>query len=208
MDRDRLHFTLRRLHSLSGIVPIGVYLLAHVFLENSFILGGPESFNFLVQGIARIPVPILLATEILVLWGPILFHALYGLVIVRTADAGTALRYDYTNSYLYTLQRVTGVIALLFIGFHVYTTRLSHYFYGTEIDYNFMHGYISNPVWFAVYLVGALSAIFHFTNGIWTFCITWGIAVGARAQRTLQYASVALFVLMSGTGMAILIAFR
>ncbi len=208
MDRDRLHFTLRRLHSLSGIVPIGVYLLAHIFLENSFILGGPESFNFLVQGIARIPVPILLATEILVLWGPILFHALYGLVIVRTADVGTALRYDYTNSYLYTLQRVTGVIALLFIGFHVYTTRLAHYFYGTEIDYNFMHGYISNPVWFAVYLIGALSAIFHFTNGIWTFCITWGIAVGARAQRTLQYASVALFVLMSGTGMAILIAFR
>lgn len=208
MDRDRLHFILRRLHSLSGIVPIGFYLLAHIFLENSFILGGPDSFNFLVQGIARIPVPILLATEILVLWGPILFHALYGLVIVRTADVGTSLRYDYTNSYLYTLQRVTGVIALMFIGFHVCTTRLSHYFYGTEIDYNYMHSWMSSPVWFTMYLIGALSAIFHFTNGIWTFCITWGIAVGVRAQRTLQYASVALFVLMSGTGMAILIAFR
>jgi succinate dehydrogenase / fumarate reductase cytochrome b subunit len=208
MDRDRLHFILRRLHSLSGIVPIGFYLLAHIFLENSFILGGPESFNFLVQAIARVPVPILLATEILVLWGPILFHALYGLVIVRTADVGTSLRYDYTNSYLYTLQRVTGVIALAFICFHVYTTRLSHYFYGTEIDYNYMHSWMSSPVWFAMYLIGALSAIFHFTNGIWTFCITWGITVGVRAQRTLQYASVALFVLMSGTGMAILIAFR
>jgi succinate dehydrogenase / fumarate reductase, cytochrome b subunit len=208
MDRERLHFILRRLHSLSGIVPIGFYLLAHIFLENSFILGGPESFNFLVQGIARIPVPILLATEILVLWAPILFHALYGLVIVRTADVGTALRYDYTNSYLYTLQRVTGVIALLFIGFHVSTTRLTHYFYGTEIDYNYMHSWMSSPAWFGLYLIGALSAIFHFTNGIWTFCITWGITVGVRAQRTLQYASVALFVLMSGTGMAILIAFR
>ena len=208
MDPDRLHFILRRLHSLSGIVPIGFYLLAHIFLENSFILGGPESFNGLVQAIALIPVPILLTTEILVLWGPILFHALYGLVIVRTADAATALRYDYTNSYLYILQRVTGVVALLFIGFHVYSTRLTYYFHGTEITYAFMHSYMSSPLWFSVYVVGVLSAIFHFTNGIWTFCVTWGITIGAAAQRMMQLASAVLFVVMSFTGMAILVAFR
>ena len=53
MDRDRLHFVLRRVHLLSGIIPIGAYLFAHIFLENSFILGGPQRFNWLVQTIGR-----------------------------------------------------------------------------------------------------------------------------------------------------------
>jgi succinate dehydrogenase / fumarate reductase cytochrome b subunit len=208
MDRDRLHLLIRRLHSLAGIVPIGLYLLAHIFLENSFVLGGAESFNGLVKAILVIPVPVLLATEILVLWAPILFHGLYGLVILWSADIPNALHYDYTNSYLYVLQRVTGVIALLFIGFHVSSTRLMYYFYHTEITYDFMHSYMVSPLWFTVYIVGVLSAIFHFTNGIWTFCVTWGITVGARSQKMVQFASVALFVVMGGTGMAILAAFR
>jgi succinate dehydrogenase / fumarate reductase cytochrome b subunit len=208
MDRDRLHLLLRRLHSLAGIVPIGLYLLAHIFLENSFVLGGAESFNGLVKAILVIPVPVLLATEILILWAPILFHGLYGLVILWSADIPNALHYDYANSYLYVLQRVTGVIALLFIGFHVASTRMMYYFYHTEITYDFMHSYMVSPLWFAVYLVGVLSAIFHFTNGIWTFCVTWGITVGARSQKMLQFASVALFVVMGGTGVAILAAFR
>ncbi|HEX7409898.1 MAG TPA: succinate dehydrogenase [Candidatus Binatia bacterium] len=208
MDRDRMHLLLRRLHSLAGILPIGAYLLAHIFLENSFVLGGPKRFNLLVEAIAQIPTAVLLGTEILVLWAPIIFHGVYGLVILRSADIPNALHYDYTNSYLYVLQRVTGVIAFFFIGFHVYTTRLAYYFYGTEITYDFMHSYMSNPVWFAVYVVGVLSAIFHFTNGIWTFCVTWGITIGAAAQRMMQLASVALFVVMTFTGMAILVAFR
>jgi len=208
MDRDRLHFALRRLHSLAGIVPIGAYLLAHIFLENSFVLGGPARFNWLVESIAQIPVPVLFATEVLFIWGPLLFHGLYGLVIVRTADLPTALRYDYTQSYLYVLQRVTGVIALVFVGFHVYTTRISYYLWGVAITYDFMHGWMSSPLWFAVYVIGVLSSIFHFTNGIWTFCVTWGITVGARAQHMMQVASALLFVVMGGTGMAILVAFR
>jgi succinate dehydrogenase / fumarate reductase cytochrome b subunit len=208
MNSDRLHFVLRRLHSLSGIVPIGAYLLAHIFLENSFVLGGAARFNWLVESIAQVPVAVLLTIEVLVLWAPLLFHGIYGLVILGSADPSTAFRYQYTQSYLYVLQRVTGVIALLFIGFHVYTTRIAYYLHGAAITYDFMHGYLVNPAWFAVYVIGVLSAIFHFSNGIWTFCITWGITVGVQAQRAVRYASMALFVVMGGTGMAILVAFR
>jgi succinate dehydrogenase / fumarate reductase, cytochrome b subunit len=208
MDSDRLHFILRRLHSLCGVIPIGAYLIAHILLENSFVLAGPQGFDWLVPAIARIPPPVLLGLEILLIWGPILFHGLYGLVILRSADVSTALQSDYTRSYLYVLQRVTGVIAFAFILVHVATTRMAFYFGHAEITYAFMHSYISNPLWFAGYTIGMLSSVFHFTNGIWTFCVTWGITVGVRAQRLAQYASVALFVLMSGTGMAILVAFR
>ena len=53
-----------------------------------------------------------------------------------------------------------------------------------------------------------LACVFHFTNGIWTFCITWGITVGPRAQRTLRAACLAFFAFMYGTALAILMAFR
>jgi succinate dehydrogenase / fumarate reductase cytochrome b subunit len=209
LDRDRRHFLLRRLHSLSGIVPIGAYLLIHIFLENAFIFGGAEQWNAMAAAIGSLPLPLLLAAEVLVLWGPILFHGLYGVVIAYTGDTmNTGLRYEYRGSYLYVLQRITGILALGFIGFHVYTTRLSHYFYGTEIDYALMHDFMTDPVFLGVYLVGVSSAVFHFTNGIWTFCITWGITVGPQAQRLAQQFSVGLFALMWSTSMAILWAFR
>lgn len=208
MDRDQLHLLLRRLHSLTGIVPIGAYVLAHILLENSFVLGGAERFNQFVAAIGSLPAPVLLTAEILFIWGPLLFHGLYGLVILRSADVPNALHYDYPNSLLYVLQRVTGVLALLFVGFHVYTTRIAFYFFHTEITYNFMHSWMSSPLWFTVYLVGVLASVFHFSNGIWTFCITWGITVGAKSQRYLQYASAAMFIFVGAASVAILAAFR
>ena len=151
----------------------------------------------------------LLTAEVFVLWGPILFHGLYGLVIAYTGDSvNTGLRYEYRGSYLYVLQRATGIIALGFIGFHVYTTRLSHYFWGTEINYELMHGFMIDPLYFLIYVVGVLSTVFHFTNGLWTFCITWGLTVGPQAQRAAQQMSAALFLIMGTTSVAILVAFR
>ncbi len=37
-------FVWRKLHSLSGIVPVGAFLLFHLF-ENLKITGSPESYN-------------------------------------------------------------------------------------------------------------------------------------------------------------------
>jgi succinate dehydrogenase / fumarate reductase, cytochrome b subunit len=56
--------------------------------------------------------------------------------------------------------------------------------------------------------VGVLASVFHFTNGIWTFCITWGITVGQRAQRTVRAVAMVFFVVMYGTAVAIMLAFR
>jgi succinate dehydrogenase / fumarate reductase cytochrome b subunit len=208
MTAGRRDFVLRRLHSLSGIFPIGAYLVAHIFLENSFILGGGERFNLLARAIGTIPAPVLLGTEVVFLWGPILFHSLYGFWRVRGAELDNPLRQDWIGAYLYTLQRISGVIAFFFIGYHVWSTRIQYYLGNAEIDYAFMHAKMTNPLILAVYLVGVLAAVFHFTNGLWTFCITWGITVGQRAQHAARRASLAFFVLMYGTAFAILMAFR
>lgn len=208
MTADTRDFVLRRLHSLSGIVPIGVYLIFHVMLANASVLGGPERFNAAVAAIGALPPPILLALEVLVIYLPLLFHGLYGFVRVRSADLDNPLTHDWIGAYLYSLQRITGVIAFFFIGWHVYTTRVQYYFAGQEISYDLMHGMMTNPAKLAIFFVGALSAVFHFTNGIWTFCITWGITVGRRAQRTLRAACLVGFVAMGSMVVAILMAFR
>jgi succinate dehydrogenase / fumarate reductase cytochrome b subunit len=208
VTRPSRQFLLRRLHSLTGIFPIGAYLVAHIFLENSFVLAGGERFDLLVRTIAYIPAPVLLAVEVVFLYTPILFHSLYGFVRVRDAELDNPLRNDHLGAYLYTLQRVSGVIAFFFIGYHVWSTRLQYYFFDTEITYEFMHAKMIDPLIFSAYVIGVLAAVFHFTNGLWTFCITWGITVGQRAQRVARQASLALFVLMYGTAVAILMAFR
>ena len=205
---DRRRFILRRLHSLTGIVPIGAYLIFHIMLANASVLGGRERFDAAVEAIALLPPPILLALEVFAIYLPLLFHSLYGFVRLGEADLSSPLRFDWLGSYLYVLQRITGVIAFFFIGWHVYTTRWQYYFADAHIDYAMMSGIMSNPVSFTIFLIGTAASVFHFTNGIWTFAITWGITVGRRAQRTLRAASLGAFVVMYGTCIAILMAFR
>jgi succinate dehydrogenase / fumarate reductase cytochrome b subunit len=100
------------------------------------------------------------------------------------------------------------VIAFFFICWHVYTTRYQYYFADAHIDYAMMRGIMSDPVSFTIFLIGTAASVFHFTNGIWTFAITWGLTIGRRAQRTLRAASLGAFVVMYGTCVAILTAFR
>jgi succinate dehydrogenase / fumarate reductase cytochrome b subunit len=206
-DRERRHFLLRRLHSLSGILPIGFYMVFHVYLANATILAGPRAFNWVSETLEAIPWFMLLFIEVLFLWLPIGFHGIYGLFIVREAQHNFTA-YPYVRNVCYSLQRFTGVLAFLFLGFHMYTTRFYNYLFAVPINYATMHGWMHNPLVCIVYLVGVLASVFHLTNGVSTFCITWGITVGARAQRAVWQACTALFVAMGAAGMAIVLAFR
>ncbi|MFZ0889215.1 MAG: succinate dehydrogenase [Candidatus Binataceae bacterium] len=199
---ERTHWTLRRLHSLSGIVPIGGFLFFHIF-ENSYALRGAEMWW--KQTAFTRTLPLQMPIETVVLWIPIAYHALYGLVITATSRPNN---YPYVRNYQYTLQRITGVLALLFIGFHVSTTRAWFYLSGIETDYARMHAFMINPVYFTIYIVGTLSCLYHLCNGIFTFCITWGVSSGPRAQTLVNYACVALFIVLAIVGLQILVAFR
>jgi len=103
---------------------------------------------------------------------------------------------------------IHALVAFLFIAWHVWSTRMQYYFYGAEITYDFMRAIMTDPLRFGFFLVGVLASVFHFTNGIWTFCITWGITVGQRAQRTVRAVAMVFFLVMYGTAVAIMLAFR
>jgi succinate dehydrogenase cytochrome b subunit len=204
MTADQRHWLLRRIHSLSGIIPIGGFLFFHLF-ENSYVIHGGAAWWRETEFTRTLPFE--LAIEALVLWIPILYHAIYGLVIILGSQPNN-VEYSYPRNQQYTLQRITGVLAFLFIGFHVISTRGWFYMTGIEVNYARMHAFMMDPIIFTIYVVGVLACVHHLTNGIFTFCITWGITVGPRAQTLVNRACVALFVVLAIVAMVTLVSFR
>ena len=131
---SRRQFALRRLHSLSGIVPIGLYVLFHLGV-NSFAASGPEFYDRMAEFLESLPY--LIAIEIPFIWLPILYHAGYGIWIHATGKPNP-FQYTYANNWLYWLQRWSGIVTLVFIGWHFWQTRLANYIYGTPIEFRMM----------------------------------------------------------------------
>ena len=172
-------FWSRRLHSLSGVFPIGVFLLEHMF-TNSFIIQGPDAYNEKIEFLRSLPyLPLI---EITFIGLPILYHAGYGFYVWFTGKSNLRW-YPYTANYLYAMQRWTGLIAFAYILFHVYETRIVNAIYGTEVSFARMQHLRQNPATFWFYIVGLFAVCFHFANGLWGFCISWGITIGPKSQR-------------------------
>lgn len=204
---DRHYFLLRRLMSLSGIVPIGAFLVFHLSANASVMLG-PDVFERSVGAIDAVPKPLLAGLEIAFIFVPLAFHAVIGLALIRTAQSNVGA-YRYGSNVRYTLQRITGVIAMLFILFHVITMHRwglawfkPHHAFASTVD-------AISGTWYirAFYVVGVLCTVFHFANGVWTSLITWGITVGTGAQRNAGYACTALGIVLALMGVGALWGF-
>ena len=203
--KEARHFWLRRLHSLSGIVPIGAYLAFHLW-GNSTALRGPEAYNEMVRTLQQTPFAV--ALEILVIALPIVFHSVYGLFITATASPNV-ISNRYLRNWMYFSQRVTGVIVFAFLVFHYWTTRLVQLQDHESLDlFRLMQASLENPWIYAFYVVGILSATLHLANGIWSFSIVWGLTIGPRAQRRMMYVSAAVFLALSVLGLRSIQAFR
>lgn len=200
-------FYLRRLHSLTGIFPIGVFLLEH-FFGNAFATRGPEAYNRYVEFLLGMPyLPVM---EIGLVFGPLLFHGIYGLVITYEPGVphpfqGLGARYQ---SAAYLLQRITGIILLVYISYHVWNTRVQAVFFGQHVDYAYMARYFAPTYEKLVYIVGILCACYHFANGLFNFAYKWGLTVSAKAQQAMTYASLVVFAVMSAVGIHILFSFK
>lgn len=204
MDRARARYYLRRLHSLSGILPLAVFLAEH-FYTNAHAIAGAESFNGAAERLHDMP--FLWAMEIAVVIGPLLFHSIYGFFITSEWQPNND-EYAHYQNLAYTAQRVTGVIIFLFVAFHVYETRVQDVFFGKHIDFAYMANYFS-PVWIkAVYTVGLASVAYHLGNGLFNFAFKWGIVVSEKAQRGMMGVAVAAAVVIFAIGMNILFAFK
>jgi succinate dehydrogenase cytochrome b subunit len=199
------HFWLRRLHSLSGIVPVGGFLAFHLY-ENYTATRGADAYNRMTHGLQDMPFA--LALEVLVILAPLFFHGIYGLFVTSTARPNVVSN-PYLRNWMYLVQRVTGVIVFAFILFHLWTTRLVQLDDHESLDlFRQVQAAVANPWIYAFYIAGILSATFHLANGIWSFSIVWGLTIGPRAQRRMGYVSAAVFLVLSYIGLWSIRAFR
>lgn len=200
-------FWLRRLHSLSGIVPVGAFLFEHILISNSTAISGPEAYARQVSFLGNLPLVFFL--ELFFIWLPIAFHGLYGFYIWFNGDSN-AIEYPWTGNWMYTLQRWTGGVAFIYIVWHTWTMR----FTGTDLHENPAASFgkvaaeVHNPWLLAFYGVGLIAASWHFAYGIWLFCAKWGITPGEKGRQRFLAVCLAFFVLLSVVGLVSLYTFR
>jgi len=201
---SKFDFWIRRIHSLLGVVGLGGFLMEHLFTISK-VMGGAGPFDAAVRELATMPfmVPI----EIIFIGLPFAFHGIIGVVYALKAK-NNAGQYGYWNNWMFYMQRITAYIVLVFILYHVWTLRIvGKAMGGNLIGYEYMHNVLSNPLVMGMYVIGLLSSIFHFTNGLWGFAVTWGVVVGPRGQKIVGLATMGLFVIMSSVGLAALTQF-
>ncbi|MFI5299329.1 MAG: succinate dehydrogenase [Polyangiales bacterium] len=189
--RNRRYYLMRRLHALTGLVPVGFFLLEHLW-TNSRAIQGRLCFEHAVDEIVHLPfLPVI---EVAGIFVPLAFHALYGVKLAFEAKQNVG-HYGYRHNWLFMLQRVTGIITFLFILLHLKDFRIAKLLGQMNNDQFFdqLSSQLGSMRWKAlVYELGVTAAVFHFANGIRTFLFSWGITVSKRSQAYAGWATAAL----------------
>ncbi len=198
-------FLLRKLHSLSGIIPIGAFLLEHL-VSNFEALKGPAAYAAQVKFLNGLPFVRVL--EWVFIFLPLLYHGLYG-VYIWLRGKSNVVYYPWAGNWMYLMQRWTGLIALLYIAQHVWRQRFSGVnlpehpgaaFHKVQVE-------LSNPWMLAVYIIAMIAICWHFSYGVWLFAAKWGITPGDKARRKFGYVCTVLGIVLAVIGLASIYAF-
>jgi len=201
-------FLMRKLHQLTGIVPLGAFFVVHMFTNSKAMLGQDE-FNKAVEQIHGIPY--LLFIEIFGIFLPLVFHSVYGIVISKEAR-NNILNYSYGRNWLYVLQRATGIFLFFFILFHILSLRFG--FFGVESvagnasnAYQIVSGELASVGILALYIAGIVATSWHLAYGIFLFAVDWGLVIGEKAQSYVLKGCVGLAILLSAVGINAALSF-
>lgn len=204
-------FLLRKLHQLTGIVPLGVFFLVHMY-TNSTALSGPRVFDEHVQDIHNIPY--LLFVEILGIFVPLTYHSIYGIIISREARPNM-ISYGYARNWFYFVQRITGAFLFFFLIFHILnfrfgmipglnTTPVAGH---ADQAFSIVAREFQGDTIFFIYVLGVIATAWHLGYGLWLFAVDWGIVIGEKAQRYALYACIAIAIFLGAVGINAAAAF-
>ncbi len=195
-------FASRRVHSLLGVLPLGVFLFEHLIV-NHFATGGADQFN--AAGEVMQNLPFRYALELGIIFIPLFFHAVYGVYIALTSK-NNASKYSYFRNWMFLLQRITGIITFVFIVWHLWGTRIAAMF-GTHPNAQMVVDILDNPLAIIFFVIGTLSVAFHFANGLFTFLITWGLIVSPKSQKAANYFCSGVFLVLAYISIRTIVAF-
>jgi len=180
--------TRRRLHSLTGVLPLLGYVLFHVG-ETAVAPAGSRRFAETVTGIDGGAVAVTLETVIILV--PLFLHAALGIHV--TIRERHPLPGGYPSDGLRRLQRLTGMVVLLFLVAHVghtWTAKLAGL--DGRALYDRLMGSVGQPVFLVIYAVGITAVAMHIAQGVGSFAVTWRIVRTAGGRRAARGVGVLL----------------
>jgi succinate dehydrogenase / fumarate reductase, cytochrome b subunit len=211
-DTRPIYFLLRRLHSLTGIV-FGGYICVHLFINATLIqgVGTHEAPSIFQQQVSKIHgLPMLLGIELAAIFAPLLVHTLYGVYVMINGKPNTT-HYGYVKNWFYVMQRVTALILVAFILFHVggmfgWFGESLKFDHERAYETTVRHIHLSPLISLVIYPLGILAGTFHLANGFWSAGIAWGLTVSKQAQQRWGLACIGLFLFTTLCGFVALFA--
>jgi len=150
-------FLWHKLHSLSGIVPIGAFLVEHI-VSNYETVNGPLAYAQQVKLLNSLPLVRVLEWTFIFI--PLAFHAIYGLFIA----------FFYIIQHVWR-QRFSGISL---------PEHPGAAFHKVQVE-------LANPWMLAIYVIAMIATTWHFAYGIWLFAAKWGITPGDKARKRLGW---------------------
>lgn len=204
-------FLLRKLHQITGIVPLGIFFFVHMF-TNSKAMNGEASFVKAVEEIHGIP--FLPLVEVFGIFVPLMFHSVYGILISAEAKPN-AVSYSFGRNWFYIFQRATGIFLFFFILFH-----LLHFRFGlvpglslmavagnADKAFSIVAGDFQISWVLIVYVLGVIATAWHLAYGLFLFAVDWGIVIGEKAQKMALSACLGVAVLLAFVGINAAVSF-
>jgi succinate dehydrogenase / fumarate reductase, cytochrome b subunit len=190
----------RRLHALTGVIPLGVFVVLHLLL-NGAALAGPSRFDRYVGSLARSPIePVV---TLLLVGLPFAYHALYGIrrVLRAPPDAEAS---GYKRPRLDGLMRFTSVILFVFVIAHTIEMRIGRSVAAlhTKLTMDLSTTKWGIPFIAFGYLLGIAAVAFHLAYGCYAVLESRG-----RASRRTGIAAIAAGALLFVLGSATVIGF-
>lgn len=204
-DRSRLE----RLFSLSGVVPLGAFVLLHLWAAAA-LLSSHAAYDRQLGWLHASPASAAIVTllEVVLVLVPLVFHAGYG--IVKSLSRPAEDTHHYESDLMRSLERVTGVMVLAFVLWHVWQTRLPSLTgrlavgsYSTSLVAQLSTTSAGIP-WTAFgYLAGLAATMFHLVNGMSSFLLsrnaTGSFAGRARLRLLVKALGILFFAVSSAT---------
>lgn len=196
--------TARKLFSLSGVVPLGAFVLLHLW-TTAALLTSQSTYERQVGVLHGGPVTV--GLEVVLILLPLAFHGVYGawLALQKRPQA-----HAYGTDLTLSLERISGLVVLLFVLAHLRATLLPAWTgqlvvgsYSTRLVEQLSSLEWGIP-WTALgYLIGLAATAFHLSAGLSSFSKTWGYVNGPRAERRAQLLfrslGIAVFVIGAAT---------
>jgi succinate dehydrogenase / fumarate reductase cytochrome b subunit len=159
--QDSRYRSWRRLHALSGAVPVAVFLVFH-YATNAAAIAGPDAFNRLAGKLEDLPW--VRTLEVVAIALPLLFHIVLGVLLGNTRQ-GAGDDTAYPRPGWMRLQRATGGFLVVFVIFHVWGIRLAPE-HGRSDLFTLTSDLLEHRGLLVFHALGVLAASLHFGVGL------------------------------------------